>query len=1204
MAYSFLSKPLPIGTFIGILIGLILPTYLLAQTNQKNTYLTPRDGLSYGWVMDTYEDSRGFLWIGTYNGLNRYDGYEFKVFKHDKDNPESISGNIIDAIQEDIYGQIWLSITTKEGAKSCKYNKEKGTFTLLEKGKDFLFFPKSKEAYRVLNRRWLPYLPELIDLYYPDSLLTPLSLTSLENLKDPWFIAYNIQASILYPNKKLKIWLKDNSYLNYDVQQCKWTHHILEQTIDAQWSHAFLPIDSERRFWYPSLDSSCPDVFEYFRLPIDIAPTDWVYTYLDNQHHIWMKTKSDELYVYKIDIGVVQYIGNFNGNNQIFYTDKKNNSWIGHSQGLIRVSNKQQLFENYLAKPFEHEKVAPVDFSARNMLETNTGKILVHGQRGKEIYELDPKQKTSRLLPLGLKNNRHTFTNLLWSSDSLLWFNISGLGLMQYNLINQTGEVFPIPDNQAFTIADRQQRIWKDTKGMKRNVSQLGYFDIKTKTFTALKKYAGSIGAGYFQAKKDIIWAGYKEGLIKINTLTDSLSFIPLHFFKETNLFRSFSSVWSITEWQNHLWLGTGEGLLQFDPIKEKVVAHFSISEGLPDNRIYTLQASEKYLWLGTHYGLCRFDPKTLASKTYYVEDGLSHNEFNRFSSLQTKDGKLWFGGLNGVNTFHPADLKDHDNISSDLIWIGLKTYDLTNDKTVVKDLSTQKGELNLSISPYINEINVQFALLNYANSNKNKYYWYIEELEKAWSQNSHEPIAKYLNLPTGTYTLHIKAIDSKGNPAKNELSVKLTVLQIWYKQPWAYFLYSLIFLGTLMIVYNIFYKFKILEIEKNKAKESEQFKQSFLANMSHEIRTPMHAISGIIKILKRNIYLPEQTPYLNAIQQSSNNLLVILNDILDMSKIEVGKLKIEAVQANLDIIVQHVLDTLKFKAEEKGLVLTTIIEPNFPTLIITDPTRLTQILINLISNAIKFTETGKITLLFKQIITPTETLFECRVEDTGIGIAAQKLNIIFNSFEQGAKITHRKYGGTGLGLTICKQLVELQNGQIGVESELGKGSTFFFTLPLVIADTEEEAPIKITEDQLKSMGEKVGAINLLLVDDNEFNQMIAQDDLAYYFPHIHIDTAENGEVAINKWKNGQYDLILMDIEMPILNGHEAAQFIREWEKNELSSNTQIPIIAMTASLLNSEIQRCYKSGMNNYIPKPYPIEDLIGKIYEEYFKT
>lgn len=386
-----------------------------------------------------------------------------------------------------------------------------------------------------------------------------------------------------------------------------------------------------------------------------------------------------------------------------------------------------------------------------------------------------------------------------------------------------------------------------------------------------------------------------------------------------------------------------------------------------------------------------------------------------------------------------------------------------------------------------------------------------------------------------------------------------------------------------------------IIEEQKKKVEQSEKYKEQFLANMSHEIRTPMHAISGMTKILKRNAHPPTQDAYLNAMHTSSDNLVVILNDVLDLSKIEAGKLEIESIPMNPRLVIENVLQILKFKAEEKGLKLSYKAATDVPALVMGDPTRLNQILINLVGNAIKFTEKGAVDI---SLHAENEQL-QFQIKDTGIGIPKDKQVHIFNAFEQAKNSTTRNYGGTGLGLSISKQLVELQEGNIWLESNEGVGSSFYLALPLRIAKADAVGADLISEEKLKTMAASLEGIRILLAEDNPFNQMIAQDDLSYYIKGITFDIVENGALAVEKFKTDSYDLILMDVQMPELNGFEATKKIREIEKLE-NREVSIPIIAMTASLMKTEIDSCYRAGMDNYIPKPYAIEELIGPIFKE----
>ncbi|MET7029599.1 ATP-binding protein [Sediminicola luteus] len=385
----------------------------------------------------------------------------------------------------------------------------------------------------------------------------------------------------------------------------------------------------------------------------------------------------------------------------------------------------------------------------------------------------------------------------------------------------------------------------------------------------------------------------------------------------------------------------------------------------------------------------------------------------------------------------------------------------------------------------------------------------------------------------------------------------------------------------------------KIIASEKERAEQSEKYKEKFLANMSHEIRTPMHAISGMLNTLKRQKHPKSQDRYLNAMRISSDSLLVLLNDILDLSKIESGNLDMVQVKMNVHEIVDNVIGLLRFKAEEKGLVLTKKIPDDFPKSIIGDPGRLRQILLNLVGNALKFTEKGSVEIEISEI----EDQVKIAINDTGKGIPKEEFTAIFNSFHQGSIVRNGIYGGTGLGLAISRQLVELQGGKIWVESKEKVGSSFFVQLPLILAEEGKALKTGLTETELKALGEQMPGLSLLIAEDNEFNIMVVRDDLEWYIPEVKLTFAQNGLEAVDAFKKKSFDLVLMDVQMPEMNGYEATKEIRKYEaikKNETST----PIIAMTASLMKEQISSCYVAGMDGYIPKPYKPEELINALY------
>ncbi|CAN5412576.1 hypothetical protein BH11BAC2_BH11BAC2_03830 [soil metagenome] len=370
----------------------------------------------------------------------------------------------------------------------------------------------------------------------------------------------------------------------------------------------------------------------------------------------------------------------------------------------------------------------------------------------------------------------------------------------------------------------------------------------------------------------------------------------------------------------------------------------------------------------------------------------------------------------------------------------------------------------------------------------------------------------------------------------------------------------------------------------KEAAEESAQFKQQFLANMSHEIRTPLNAVVGMTNLLLDKGPRDDQMRYLTAMKQASQNLLGIINDILDISKIEAGKVTLEKIDFNLKATVDGVYQTLHLKAEENKLNFNYEIDPSLPVYIKGDPTRLSQIITNLSGNAIKFTpEGGTITIRCfpESPVNENPILIKFEVEDTGIGISLDQLSKIFESFTQESSDTTRKYGGTGLGLSISKQLVELQEGEMSVKSTKGKGTTFIFKIPYDAG----EAPIENNESKIAAQSLSRPLL-ILLAEDQPMNQMVAVDTLEGLFPGITIDVANNGKEAVDLSAAKEYDVILMDIHMPIMDGYEASKTIR-------ASGSKVPIVALTANVIREEIDKCLASGMDRHLAKPFDPQHL-----------
>lgn len=404
------------------------------------------------------------------------------------------------------------------------------------------------------------------------------------------------------------------------------------------------------------------------------------------------------------------------------------------------------------------------------------------------------------------------------------------------------------------------------------------------------------------------------------------------------------------------------------------------------------------------------------------------------------------------------------------------------------------------------------------------------------------------------------------------------------------------IFIFLIIIYYRYREKHKVQEAiikARIAAEQAKDMQEQFLANTSHEIRTPMNGIIGMTNHLKDTSLTADQREYISAINESANSLLVLINDLLDLSKINAGKMTFEKKAFRLSDLFKTLIYSLQYRSTEKNIRLFSSIDESIPAALIGDPVRLNQILLNLTGNAIKFTEKGEVKIVAKLLRDDGKNiLILFSIQDTGIGIAESKLNTIFESFTQVNARTTRKYGGTGLGLTIAKQLIEQQGGTISVSSKVNEGSTFSFTLEFrkLARNVKEQKDINIqTADYNRP---NLQSIEVLVVDDNKVNQRVAALTLLKW--NARVDVADNAKAAYEKLGEKRFDLILMDVTMPDIDGFEATMHIR---KKLQSPGNKTPIIAMTASALLGDREKCIAAGMNEYVAKPFHPEELYDKI-------
>lgn len=1223
-----------------------------AQSLMHFTRITVDNGLSGNSINDILQDQDGFLWIATKDGLNRYDGYEFKIFRHSPDDPHTLPENWVEVLYLDKQNRLWIG--TNNGLS---------------------YFDKATESF--VNFK-----------HNPDDLHS---------------LGSNVVHSILQDSRgQLWVGTIGGGLERFDEKSGKFIHHQHDkdniQSINSNdIEHVFE--DSQGRLWIAtsagiSLYSSQNGTFRRIDLSGTMAvnPLTGYGTLIheDSSGGIWFGTRGGLLRYDQQSTQVSYFAEQQNDPFSLvsesildLYEDKLGIFYIATSVGLNRYDPITGHFEAY-----RHDPSAPLSISHNSVtvVYKDASEVLWVGTHGGGVNKYDIKQSrfahfthiASNQGSLSFANVKSMFfdqSDSLWvgtdeglnrfdeqtnrfvhyrhnesdensishnsiyainqDKDGMLWVATSG-GMNRIDLTtghntryySLPNDVDSLSHNEAYSIyVDDDNSVWVGTVlGLNRFDRRLGKFVRFNNQAQDFARLADSLVTVITKTDDGWMWFGtYAHGVYRYQPDTGKL----IHYTPTPDNAKSLSHVLVTSILQDkrgRIWVATyGGGLNLYNP-KTDDFEHFRVNDGLPNDGLYGVLEDELgYLWLSTNFGISKFDPDAKTFRNYTVNDGLQSNEFNFGAFAKGADNAMVFGGVNGFSRFYPEKIKDSTFVAKVVFTEFLLAnkpvpiahggnehdYDgFTTDKSIneIEQLVLNYDQKNL--------ISFQFAALDFTAPNKNKYAYKLVGLNQDWIYtDAKNRRAVFTGIPHGTYSLVVTASNADGHWNDAGKSLKVIILPAPWETWWAYTSYVLVVV-LVILAFVRRQRQKVIEAQaiNQKLKQVDKLKDEFLANTSHELRTPLNGIIGLTESLIDGVagQLPElANQNLAMVVASGKRLSNLVNDILDFSKLKDRQLKLDSKPLDLHLLCDTVLTLSRSLLAGKQLKLVNkIYLEDIPT-IYADENRVQQILFNLVGNAIKFSEQGEISISALNL----GDFVEIHVSDCGIGIPKDKFDSIFESFEQADGETERQFGGTGLGLAISKQLVELHGGSISVESTLSKGSTFSFTLPSAkdAQAVAQNTGIHQSVSSLHILNSEVGEskeyilsddaanaeyfdgkerFRILIVDDEPVNRQVLRNHLVA--EHYQLFEATGGQQAIDIIfeTEQRFDLVLLDIMMPRVSGYDVCRKIREkWPVHEL------PVIFLTAKNQVSDLVESFSVGANDYVSKPIAKHELLRRV-------
>ena len=1220
-------------------------------------HLSVEDGLSQRFVLEVVVDCQGYLWVATEDGLNRYDGYDFKVFRNDPDDPTSLGGNILrQALESHAYGEHKLWVCTVGGGLACldlttelftNYQHDPTDSTSISSNSVWIveetYFDGKPEIWvGTLNPKNLDRFDHTtgkFKRYRMPSTVTDLFYDSAGRL---WIGTGNTGIGLYRPD------LDDFEFFEHDPDDSttigsQGTWDMTEDHAGNLWVGGMQPLD---RMIPPAKPDDRPVFIHHANDPKDSYSFAGAVEYLfeDSKRRLWVSTFGNGQDLFDRETGRFHHFlmnpdnPHSIGGNSIYSVaeDHSGNIWFGHWNGVSKLDDQKIRFHRYefsghgptgLAEKWISSIIVTKDAGEEFFWLGAVGKGLCRFNRTTgeaKWYEHDPMNSNSLADPVVLGLALPEPTRLV----ILTWGGLSVFDIRTETF--ETHYLYPDPNDDYYEELmitghmGPSGRVWIGA------FDHIGAYDFRTNQLESIIRVRAYAVLETIHKGKNYLWGGsFNNGLLRLDLETREEVWY-LHdpenpYSLADNMIEALFSTRYLGK--DVLWIGTMKGLDRYD-YETETFTHYTMSDGLPHNHITCINEDlNGDLWFTSKVGLTRFDPVEETFKTFWKEDGLPGDGYDFESIYIDTSGEVFVGGDKGLVSFFPDSIKENPRPPN----VVLTDFKLFYEPVPVVPESEELDDGVFSIPKsigYLDELNLtyrenifslSFSALDFRSPRKNQYAYFLEGFEEDWNYvDAFNREVTYTNQDPGNYIFRVKASNNDADWNEAGVSLSITISPPWWETKFAYFGYLLVVATILVYLYRrqmyrtrMQHQLEMKELEANKYREVDEIKTRFFTNISHEFRTPLTLILGPVEKLLSRWEDPDSRRQLGVMKRNAVRLNRLVSQLLDLSKIEANKHSIRVSRHNLIPLLKALVLTFSSLAERKGVTLE--FESDHEELFAyVERESLSKIINNLLSNAFKFSDAGAEIRVQVQTRDPCtfseEGCVAIIVSDTGIGIPPETLEHVFDRFYQVDGSQTREREGTGIGLALTKELVELHHGKISVESETGKGTCFTVRIPLGTSHLQEAEILDLVDEQEEfdklldphhEISDEDSRDDIPLEDDEMARVLIVEDNVdVRNFIRTSLEQpfqfyeAGDGVEGLEEAYRTIPDLIITDIMMPRMDGVELCTQLKQDERT-----SHIPIIMLTARADMESKLEGLEVGADAYITKPFESRELEKRI-------